>query len=246
MRVVGIDGCKAGWMCVALERGRAEHWVSPHIADAVRREPAAELVLVDIPIGLLEGGPERRAPDVAARKALRGKRASSVFSAPIRPALYAPDYQAANRLSRDLTGRGMSRQTWAIAPKIREVDEALRLHPEWRHRVREVHPELCFWAFAGNRAMEHNKKTDEGFRERLDLLAERFPGAEDLLGRIVLWEGSRVARDDAVDAVAGALTGVDPGALRTLPETPERDARGLRMEMVYAARRTFSRVTLRV
>ena len=244
MRVVGIDGCKGGWICVALEGGRAEHWVSPHIADALQREPAADLVLVDIPIGLLEGGPERRAPDVAARRALRGKRASSVFSAPIRPALYAPDYPAANRLSRDMTGRGLSKQTWAIVPKIREVDETLRLRPEWRQRVREVHPELCFWAFAGSQAMEHNKKTDEGFKERLDLLVERFPGAEDLLGRIVLWEGKRVARDDAVDALAAALTGVDPGAMRSLPETPARDALGLRMEMVYAARKTFSKVTV--
>ena len=41
--------------------------------------------------------------------------------------------------------------------------------------------------------------------------------------------------DDVIDALAGAVTGlVGVTRLRTLPETPERDARNLRMEIVYA------------
>ena len=41
--------------------------------------------------------------------------------------------------------------------------------------------------------------------------------------------------DDVIDALAGAVTAlVGVLRLRTLPETPERDARNLRMEIVYA------------
>ncbi len=238
MRVIGVDGCRGGWLCIALEGAGGpprEWWVAAEFAAVVERAGDAERILVDIPIGLLEGGPEPRAPDALARRMLGGRRASSVFSAPVRPVLEAPDYAAANALSRALSGKGLSRQSWAIVPKIREVDEFLRARPEWIGRVREVHPELCFHAFAGGRSMRHNKKTDEGFAERLELLVERYPEAERLLGSIVLWAGKRsVARDDAVDALAAALTGLSAGPLRTIPETPERDAAGIPMEMVFA------------
>jgi predicted RNase H-like nuclease len=82
--------------------------------------------------------------------------------------------------------------------------------------------------------MRHNKKTDEGFRERLALLVERYAEAEWVLGSILLHAGKRVARDDAVDAFAAALTGLGPGPLRTIPEMPARDAAGIPMEMVFA------------
>ena len=233
MRVIGIDGCKAGWICVAIEDGQAEHWISRRFEDVLIREPAVDLILIDIPVGLLEEGTEHRAPDAAARKLL-GKRASSVFTSPARPVVYASEYPEANELSKRLTGRGLSKQSWAIVPKIREVDEILCERTVWRGRVREVHPEVCFWAFNGRRPLRHYKKTDEGFRERFDLLAARFPASEEILGQIVLWEGKRVARDDAVDALAAVLTGLEPVAIQTLPERPERDAHGLAMEMVYA------------
>ena len=236
MRVIGVDGCRGGWICIAPEGAGdapSEWWVSTDFADVMERSPPADLVLVDIPIGLLDEGPDPRAPDRLARRMLGGKRASSVFSAPVRPVLEAPDYAAANVLSRRLTGKGLSRQSWAIVPKIRQVDEFLRSRPGWIGRVREVHPELCFHAFAGGRPMQHNKKTDEGFRERLALLADRYPEAERLLGAILEQAGKGVARDDAVDALAAALTGRGDAPLTSIPETPERDAAGIPMEMVF-------------
>ena len=52
-------------------------------------------------------------------------------------------------------------------------------------------------------------------------------------------------RDDVIDALAGAVTAPGRGAsrLRTLPETPERDRRNLRMEIVYAGRRSTMALT---
>ena len=44
-----------------------------------------------------------------------------------------------------------------------------------------------------------------------------------------------VAKDDIVDAMAAAVTACCPDNLRTLPADPERDAKGLPMEMVYCA-----------
>ncbi len=75
-------------------------------------------------------------------------RSSSVFPAPSRPALACSSYKEASRLNQQLTGRQPSRQGWAIAPKIREVDELLREDAEAHGLFREVHPELCLLLFA--------------------------------------------------------------------------------------------------
>ena len=45
-----------------------------------------------------------------------------------------------------------------------------------------------------------------------------------------------VADDDILDAMAAAITAsTNPAALKTLPEHPTMDSRGLPMEMVYVA-----------
>ena len=46
-------------------------------------------------------------------------------------------------------GKSLSAQAHAICTKIAEVDQLLLMSPALRHRVREVHPEVCFWAING-------------------------------------------------------------------------------------------------
>jgi predicted RNase H-like nuclease len=69
-------------------------------------------------------------------------------------------------------GKGISRQTYHIMKKIKEVDDFLNHHPEAKKTVRETHPEICFWALAGHRPMQHKKKSPEGKDERLALLEQ--------------------------------------------------------------------------
>jgi predicted RNase H-like nuclease len=77
---------------------------------------------VDMPIGLSDAAP--RACDVAARKFL-GRGASSVFSAPPRAILQCADYRAALALARSTTGRGITKQTFNITPKVAELDRLI-------------------------------------------------------------------------------------------------------------------------
>lgn len=42
-------------------------------------------------------------------------------------------------------------QACAIIPKIRDVDSFLQENPVARSRIREVHPEVCFYFMAGKR-----------------------------------------------------------------------------------------------
>ena len=191
-------------------------------------------VFIDIPIGLRESEGLARGCDSGARSVL-GKRASSVFSAPLRPVLAAADYPEANALSRQLSGKGLSKQAYNIMPKIREVDTLLLGSARARAALREVHPEVCFWSLAGRQAMSHNKKTQSGFDERLAVLTGYLPEARDLITRALLqFPRKLVARDDIVDAFVVALTASRQDSWRTLPPEPERDMHGLPMEIVYA------------
>src|SRR5207248_318782 len=104
--LAGVDGCRGGWV-VAWDGGLE---VLPTFADIVARR--FDLVLVDIPIGLLDTGPRRC--DVEARS-LIGARRSSVFPAPSRHLLRARRYAGQ-----------CSAQLWNILDKIREVDESMK------------------------------------------------------------------------------------------------------------------------
>ena len=132
---------------------------------------APVLLGLDMPIGLPDCGP--RPCDLEARRRLGFPRGSSVFPAPIRSLLAARSYAEACALRLAVDNKKISRQTWAILPKIRDVDALLRNDPELQDRVREVHPEVCFSILAG-RPMEYRKKRKQGREERLRLLETVF------------------------------------------------------------------------
>ena len=73
MRVVGVDGCRGGWLAVIYDVAHGEKAVKAHTEPgAFQRLLAAyadaACITIDIPIGLAEGHP--RPPDVEARKVL--------------------------------------------------------------------------------------------------------------------------------------------------------------------------------
>jgi predicted RNase H-like nuclease len=115
------------------------------------------------------------------------------------------------------------------------VDQLLRQEAEARRVIREVHPEVCFWALASERPMKVNKKEASGFAERREVLKTVHPHADRIItDGLQFIQGKGVKPDDLLDALAAALTGLLGGSqLKTLPAAPERDAYGLSMEMVY-------------
>lgn len=236
MRAFGLDGCRRGWFYVCLENGKIDCGIVATVADIVERTSDGDTIYVDIPIGLRDEGCEPRGCDVAARQVLGRGRASSVFNAPLRPALYAADYPAANALNRALSGKGLSKQSYNIGNKIREVDELLQASPKARDLVREAHPEVCFWALNDSRAVMASKKSDDGYETRIQLLEPHLTQARECVEESLQgYPRSAVARDDIVDAMAVALTANYSNYINTLPKIPEVDPKGLPMEIVYFA-----------
>jgi predicted RNase H-like nuclease len=78
-----------------------------------------------------------------------------VFPALCREAAAPDSYPTASGINYARTGKRLTRQTWEIAPKIREIDDLIcTLHQEW---VYEVHPEVSFWLMNGRSPMKHPK-----------------------------------------------------------------------------------------
>jgi predicted RNase H-like nuclease len=222
MRVAGVDGCRAGWVVAQAESAYGtllDVTVVTSFAEVLRSLRDVEMIAVDIPIGLPDTGARRC--DIEARRRL-GSRRSTVFPAPPRALLHQRDYQRAARTKRSLDGKGLSKQTFHLLPKIADVDSSM--HPDLQARVVEAHPELAFVELFG--APLDSKHTPVG-RDRRQDLVQRFTGPRPL----PVLAGAR--RDDVLDAVVLTRTAakVVQGHATRLGDGA-RDARGLVMEIV--------------
>lgn len=237
--VAGVDGCPAGWISVIHPAGAAhaaELKFFPRFADVLDHEPQIRIIAVDIPIGLSKiattGG---RNADRLARANL-GDRQSAVFSVPSRAAVACQDYREAcdAALQTSDPPRKVSKQTFNLFPKIREVDNLMS--PELQNRVFECHPEVAFWALNGEAPLELAKKVKSrpnppGLEYRVRLLS-RTGYLEELLTDSP-FPTSKVGPDDMLDACVAAWSAerILAGTARCFPAEPEYDEHGLRMEI---------------
>lgn len=237
MIFVGVDGCKKGWLAVKLSDGREwEVKVFKDIGELWSDYHDAAVILIDIPIGLLDSGPQERKCDVEARKLLGNKRGPSVFRSPCRPAVYSST-ERASAVNLHLTGKRLPRQTLGILLKIREVDMLMLGDKSARSVIKETHPEICFWSFAGNCSLKLSKKDWNGYQMRREILQSLFPMTLSIVEHVSdNFRRKDVATDDILDALVLAIT-AKKGVNRfcTIPEISEMDSKGLRMEMVYFA-----------
>ena len=226
----GIDGCAAGWLLCAWapESNQLSFSLLPKLKHLDHARFAQ--IAIDIPIGLTDEGPRRC--DLEARKVLPRGKGSSVFPAPRRYQVAAPTYSEANARGKAKEGLGLSKQAWAITPKIAETDSLMT--PKLQSKIREVHPELVFHRLSGGHALPA-KKVKLGFDKRLALL--EAAGLHNLQTAITA-AGLRRALaqpDDFLDAAACAQVArrISTGDFTQLPARPDRDRRKLRMEICY-------------
>jgi predicted RNase H-like nuclease len=236
MWVAGVDGCRAGWIAVLMRPDNPRtHRImtAPTLAGIIDAPEEPAIIAVDMPIGL----PDRtsgsgRLPEQLIRPLL-GQRQSSVFAIPSRQAVEAGDYGEACTIAAATSDppRKVSRQGFAIFPKIREIDALLRARRDLVSRVYEVHPELAFWALNGRKALDRPKKVkgtpfEAGMALRRDLLT----GSGLLPDALIHAPPPRgAAQDDLLDALAGLTVALDlaRGGGQSFPDPPGRDAHGL-------------------
>jgi predicted RNase H-like nuclease len=229
-----VDGCPAGWICITrdLAAGRIGSACYSTAAELIAQQPRPAVLAVDMPIGLPDAG--WRACDRLARDLLGRARRSSVFPAPIRPALHARTLSEAGDFTERVDGRRVSAQSFGIYRKVRELDAILAADVTLQSWVVEVHPELSFRAWDGGQPMRHNKKTSPGRTERRALIDAHF-GAGAIAAVRAAHRARDVGHDDIHDAFAALWTAerILAGSARVIPDDPPLDTVGLRMEMWY-------------
>jgi predicted RNase H-like nuclease len=225
----GVDGCKAGWLCLSARPGEVRPGVTVFAPDGLALlTQSAAVTAIDIPIGLPSSG--NRRVDVAARSVL-GRLKSSVFPVPVRAVLESASYEVACRESHKACGKKISRQTFGILPKIRDVDRLLREMPALLNVVHEVHPEVCFVHWNGGLPLQHPKTSGFGFVERLALVRKEFGSAPDAVRADV--KRNQATDDDILDAFAALWTAkrIHEGRAVRVVDGDDRDAFGLPMQM---------------
>jgi len=225
--VVGVDGCAKGWVGIRLADDGVRGLFAPSLGEleAAALEFGEVAVMgIDMPIGLPDAGV--RQADVMARRFV-GPRSSSVFSTPVRAAVELDVYELAAQAHRTRAAAGLTKQSFALWAKIREVDAWL---PTAGCRVVEVHPEVSFAALA-QEPLIHGKKTWAGAERRRCLLE----AAGIVLPADLGLAGERAGVDDVLDAAVAAwsATRVRDGHARCMPDPPEPFSDGIPAAIWY-------------
>ena len=228
-------------------RGHEATFTVAKTLEALQLPYDAEMVLVDMPIGLTDDAVHREV-ETEVRTLLSPHKTSSVFPVPCREAVYASSWEAACKANENnpKLNCGVNKQTFGICRKIKELDVFLRAHPEWVPRVREAHPELCFAGLnaesGGPLALESKKKDALGQDDRLALLQAHLPTAASIYEKMVRNTlHKQVQRDDAIDALCLAVT-AQLGSLNGFERVPRQtaiDAYQLPIELLYVNANTL-------
>jgi len=209
----GIDGARAGWFLVCNKDGRLTASLNSDLADVLQALAGvsclSEKILIDIPLGL--SSPRGRTLETSARQILKGQ-GSSVFSVPVKAAVYAEDYVSACDINQKATGKRISKQVWYICNKIREADRLRDRGSPLSNRLIESHPEICFRRLNGGE-MLMKKKLPEGQCQRLQILSQYSDIDVVISEWKALWRRNQVQIDDMLDAAVLAVCSGMPGEL---------------------------------
>ncbi len=221
----GIDGCRGGWIVAYSDQHSIiVNWIgSLHEL----KELGIRSCLIDMPIGLSA----ERHIDQDLRQVLKPVRHHSVFSTPVRAAVYSDEYLLAKSINKEATGKSISIQSWNICPKIKEVDQFIQDTSNDLAAI-ESHPEYCFYRLNQNKHLQHKKSTPAGVDERIKLLhtyKAEYTKAFELA--LKSFPRKAVKADDILDALCLHLTGQHE--LGYIKNKPLKDEKGIAMQIAF-------------
>ena len=233
-KCIGVDGTKGGWIASFYDGQNIQIKLFKSIQDLCAEYNDADFILIDIPVGLPERKSDMR-PDAELRKRLSGK-SSSVFNTPCRQALNAADYAGANAINMEIMGKGLSKQSYAICDKIKEVDDFLQDNPIWKNKLLESHPEYGFMVLNYGKPIIKNKKTQEGMNARISTIRSYAVNSGQLIKDSSSDSTIKNRIDDILDAVCLSIIGFlgATNGFLSIPDVPLIDSKGLKMQIIFA------------
>ena len=227
--LAGVVPCPRGWLAATAKlQGITVSAEDPQLftslADLLDYKPAFQVIALFAPIGLPDtSSPGGRSCDRDARRLLGSPRANAIASAPARPVLECTSFAEAVAAN----GGRLSAVMWGQMKRLAEV--ASQIAPYWQRTVFEAHPELSFYQLNADQPVRFPKHTQAGVEERRELLGARLPGVERILDAHL----KGISRPQLADAAACLWTSrrIISRAVARIPEHPEWDSLGLRMEI---------------
>ena len=198
-RVIGIDGCRVGWIIAKVDDKKSLSFhIVKNLNDDYLKQSNLSCIGIDIPLQLTHTG--KRLAEIEARVLLK-KRACTIFSPPTLNALRAKNYIDACEVNFKECGKRISKQSWNLFPKIIEAHKFLENNSISKLEVFEVHPELSFMAMNDMNLVEASKKTETGKEIRIKLIQKFFPNFsfESVRNK---YKKNQVLDDDILDSIS--------------------------------------------
>jgi predicted RNase H-like nuclease len=223
---IGIDASRPGWVFAFKGKKGTTLNLFKYLEDGFATLLDIERVFIDMPIGAVDAKNFPRASDRDAKQQLGHRGSTFFYTPPIEIINGEGDYYALNALAKQLTGKGLSKQSYYLLPKIRELRLFLATHGKLRPFIFESHPELCFAAFNRDCALMTSKHNVEGIEDRLKILAGLGVGySKDELASIRKSFSLRDL-DDIIDALILALA-ASADDIELIPDNIVVDRSGL-------------------
>ncbi len=200
MDLIGVDGTSSGWIAsIGNSKNKILSSItfSENLGELLSYYPDS-VVVIDIPIELNKKKYLREC-DILAKKYLGKRFQSSIFIPPLKKVLKCTSYEEANKLSKKIAGKGLSKQSWYLKNKINEVQGLSKLP----NKIYEGHPE-CSFKMLRNETLKAKKKSVLGIFERLNLLKKI--GLDPLSVSLKLENNSTIKMDDILDSMALFIT----------------------------------------
>lgn len=225
--IAGVEPCPGGWLVVGarlqgITAFPTEPEVFPNFAEILDYRPSFDVLAVHCHLSFpSEETPGGRSCDKLARQLLGWPRSGTIASPPSRKLLQTGDLRQRAR-------KGLSPITARMLPRYAEV--AAEMQPYRQRQVFEVHPELSFFQLNEDKPMRYAKQRPEGVAERRALVEAKIPGIDAVLDAQLPGVELRHLLDASVDMVTARR--ISARAVERLPEEPEWDDEGVRMELL--------------
>jgi len=165
--IIGIDGCKSGWiLSLYFQSEYSFHHISKINEIEKFKISSSDLILIDIPIGI-PSSKRKRNLETKLRKKYPNQ-SSSLFNVSTLESLKANSYQEASKINASITGKKLSLQSYYIGEKIVEVENYNT--KKSGYKLLESHPELCLQELNSSNINFASKKSSIGREQRLKLI----------------------------------------------------------------------------
>jgi len=218
--VIGIDGCRAGWIISKIldDQSLSFHIIDNLDDDFLKKDNISHIG-IDIPLILSKTG--KRFADIEARAILK-KRSCTIFSPPTLSALKANNYIEASEINFRQSGKRLSKQSWNLFTKIKQAQKFLKYNN--KINLFEIHPELSFMAMNNMNLVLESKKTIIGKKIRIKLIKRFFPSFSFELIR-EKYNKTEVLDDDILDSISvvWSTQRIVDNIAQFVPKEPEKN-----------------------